>query len=242
MPQDRVGLLLEFDLALARGERVRDVLAPSEHEEHEARDGAPCFLIGPRPFRGLALVGLDEAGRGALAGPVAVGCVAFSPEFLASPRDVTARLAGLDDSKCLSPVRRERLYAAIARCASFSVGFASAVEIDRDGIVAACNRAAQRAYARLGVPADLVVLDRGLSLGTAAASEASFTRGDSRSLHVAAASIVAKVTRDRLLQRLEAAAPGYGLATHKGYGTAAHFAAIALRGPSPLHRATFLGG
>jgi ribonuclease HII len=201
----------------------------------------------------LALAGFDEAGRGALAGPVAVGCVHFdlaSTTRRESFEKLFETMSGLDDSKRLSPEKRDRLAERITRLACWSVGYASAVEIDRMGIVPACRLAARRAYRRLSVAVDVVLLDRGLSLMPVCAREAvgreaaptefSFTRGDARSFHIAAASIVAKVSRDTLMKQLESSFPGHGLAKHKGYGTAAHQDAIRRLGPSRIHRRTFL--
>ncbi|MCX6094077.1 MAG: ribonuclease HII [Candidatus Bipolaricaulota bacterium] len=204
-------------------------------------------LAAPSPplpldcFASPRLVGFDEAGRGAWAGPVAVGCVHLPVSL--SDDDLVSLLAGVDDSKRLSPATRERLFARIAECARFAVGFASAAEIDRVGIVAACRLAAARAYRRLAIDADLVLLDRGLSLEAPGAPRAAeFTHGDARSLHIAAASIVAKVSRDARMVRLDRTWPDYGLARHKGYGTKAHRDALLARGISPLHRRTYLHG
>jgi ribonuclease HII len=228
----------------------------------------------------LALAGFDEAGRGALAGPVVVGAVAIPAELLGDVSRIEALLGGVDDSKKLTPKAREAAFAAVVGCARWAAGCASASEIDSVGIVTAAERAAVRAYRRLGVVADLAVFDRGLSLGEpvpldgcpargarqlgssaescscrtpapspdghaliegAVPAGVAFTRGDMRSLHVAAASIVAKVTRDHLMERLDLKFPAFGFARHKGYGTALHVRAIADLGPSPVHRRTFLG-
>ena len=193
----------------------------------------------------LVLAGFDEAGRGALAGPVVVGCVSFprlhDPEVRATILDA---LDGLNDSKQVSPKNRERLYEQIIELAAWAVGAASAREIDRFGIVPACRRAADRACRRLGRSFDWALCDRGLSPSHLpdGARQASFTKGDARSLHISAASILAKVTRDRLMAELADREPGYGLEQHKGYGTAAHRAAVAQHGPTRFHRRTFLGG
>ncbi len=202
---------------------------------------APAPSSTSNRFASPRLVGFDEAGRGAWAGPVAVGCVHLPLSL--SDDDLVSLLAGVDDSKRLSPAARDRLFARIAECARFAVGFASAAEIDRIGIVPACRRAAARAYRRLGIDADLVLLDRGLSLeAPRAPRSAEFTGGDARSLHIAAASIVAKVSRDAQMVHLDRTQPGYGLAQHKGYGTKAHRDALLARGISPLHRRTYLHG
>ncbi len=213
------------------------------------------------------LVGFDEAGRGAWAGPVAVGCVHLPISL--SDDDLVRRLAGVDDSKRLSAAARLRLFVRITECAPYAVGFACAAEIDRIGIVPACRRAAARAYRRLGIAADLALFDRGLALAASdpardeprrrALGDASdlrtdpsglippvwateITHGDGTSLHIAAASIVAKVSRDAWMERLDRTWPGYGLARHKGYGTQAHRQGLLDQGISRLHRRTYLRG
>jgi len=185
----------------------------------------------------IAIVGFDEAGRGALAGPVAVGCVSFDLERV---EDLAAELPFLDDSKRVTPKRREVLFERIRAIARFGVGFSSAAEIDRLGIVEAVFLAASRAYGKLGLSVDLALFDRGLSLRSAGPSEIVLTRGDSRSFHIAAASIIAKVARDRLMISLDDRFPGYSLSRHKGYGTSLHLDAIGRLGPSRIHRLTFI--
>jgi len=315
----RVGELLAFDLSLSiRQPGARPWGVPSLFSS-EVRGESQA---------GCTLAGFDEAGRGALAGPVVVGCVQLPREVLAEPDRIAEALGGVDDSKRLTARAREAAFAGITRCAVLAVGCASASEIDAVGIVEAARRAACRAYRRLGVSCDLAVFDRGLSmggpvpldpgcsaqsakqLGSSAEtygyrtpdfalgiggrdesrpkstepgnrvrgnelrgpgkpnepnelkelkelnepnelnepselspdfpSGVAFTKGDMRSLHVAAASIVAKVTRDRLMERLDLAFPGFELSRHKGYGTEAHRRAILRLGPSPIHRRTFL--
>jgi ribonuclease HII len=340
----RVGELLAFDLSLsvrqpgARPRGVPSLFSSAARGESHVR---------------CSLAGFDEAGRGALAGPVVVGCVQLPWELLAEPDRIAEALGGVDDSKRLTARAREAAFAGVVSCARWAVGCASAGEIDAVGIVEAARRAACRAYRWLGVVADLAVFDRGLSLGVpvpldlevlqepgtrqqgsldpeefggrvsrpnsqAARQQGSpdpeefggrvsrpnsqatrqqgppdpeefggrvsrpnsqatrqqgspdpeefggrmfrpnsqatrqqgspsrhppgvaFTKGDMRSLHVAAASIVAKVTRDHLMERLDAAFPGFELSRHKGYGTEEHRRAISRLGPSPIHRRTFL--
>jgi len=238
---DRVCELLDFDLALCRalveGRRFQELELPAV--PRAGRSGA----AGPIRF-----VGFDEAGRGALAGPVAVACVHLD---LPSARGssgldrgaIAAVLAGLDDSKRLTPRRRDALYEAIVSVADWGIGCASASEIDCRGIARACRIAARRAYAKLHVTPDLGLFDRGLSLAGEGIgigpAEVQITRGDARSLHVAAASILAKVGRDAIMERLDGRFPGYGLSGHKGYGTAAHRDAIRRLGPSVVHRRSF---
>ena len=203
---------------------------------------------GATPRSGYPMAGFDEAGRGALAGPVTVACVALPTADLVGFARLVKRLDGLGDSKHVTRKNRERLFAEVRHVFSWGVGCASATEIDRIGIVAACKRSAWRAYRRLARDVELCLLDRGLTLSPIGSSGAhptsprlaTMTRADARSLHVAAASIVAKVWRDRLMGRLDARFPGYGLGRHKGYGTAEHGKCIAALGPSPIHRQTFI--
>jgi ribonuclease HII len=238
---DRVAELLDFDLTLI--ESIVEGHPLPGPEEPAVRLPDLQGTVGPIRF-----VGFDEAGRGALAGPVAVACVHIdlgggraSPGF--DRKEVTSALTGLDDSKRLTARRRESLYEAITSAAAWGLGCASASEIDRWGIVHACRLAARRAFARLSVDPDLGLFDRGLSLTGAGARgslpELQFTRGDARSLHIAAASILAKVGRDAIMDRLGERFPGYGLSKHKGYGTAAHRDAIRRRGLSIVHRRSF---
>lgn len=238
---DRVGELLEFDLALI------DAVLKGRSFSGVEQPGA-CFLNLRRAGEPIRVVGFDEAGRGALAGPVVVACahVDLSGVSASSGLDregLTSALAGLDDSKRLTPRRRESLYEAIVSTADWGVGCASAPVIDRWGIVHACRLAARRAFARLSVDPDFGMFDRGLSLTGASARgslpEFHFTRGDARSLHIAAASILAKVGRDAIMDRLGERFPGYGLSKHKGYGTAAHRDAIRHHGLSIVHRRSF---
>lgn len=203
---------------------------------------ADATLTSNRPDYRLA--GFDEAGRGALAGPVVVGCVHF--DALSDP----GRLVGLDDSKRLTPRKREALYERICTLSRWGVGWASHSVIDRRGIVPALTLAARRAYRAMGRRADLLLFDRGLSLRSSSVpwepfidppltKELTFTKGDAQSLHIAAASILAKVSRDHMMTRVHARFPDYGFDRNKGYGTASHFAALRRLGPSSIHRRSF---
>jgi ribonuclease HII len=178
------------------------------------------------------ICGVDEAGRGALAGPVVAGAVLLG-------RD--ARLDGVNDSKQLSPEEREAAVGPILRgCSAAAVGCATPAEVDRLNVLQATHLAAHRALACLDRPTPLLVTDY-LKLIVPGAEVFAPPRADSASLAVAAASILAKVARDRFMTLLDAAHPGYGFARHKGYGTPEHLAALAERGPTPIHRLTFAG-
>lgn len=182
----------------------------------------PCF--------GVSLAGMDEAGRGALIGDVVVGCVVMPAEPC---------LPWVDDSKKLSPERREQVYAQIVDCALFvGVGRASAEEIDEINILNATKRAMHRAAE--GAPATLCLVDAVQGLRLPFPTEA-IIHGDALSYAIAAASIVAKVSRDRQMRELSLQYPQYGLEKHMGYGTREHMEAIRTHGPCPLHRRSFLG-
>lgn len=177
------------------------------------------------------VAGVDEAGRGPLAGPVAVAAVLFGE---------TPPPAGLDDSKKLAPARREALFGEIVeRAAAVAIVFADAGEIDRTDIRAATLRAMARAVAALAVRPSAVRIDgRDVPRGLDPPAQA-IVGGDAVDAAIAAASILAKVARDRAMVLLARAHPGYGFDVHKGYGTAAHLEALARLGPSPVHRLSF---
>jgi ribonuclease HII len=178
------------------------------------------------------VAGVDEAGRGPLAGPVVAAAVIL-------PDDV--ELPGVTDSKKLSAVRREALYPLIReRALTVGVGIIDPVVIDEINILQATLAAMRRAIEGLDPAPDFILVD-GISAVPLPTPQRTLKKGDSRSLSVAAASIIAKVTRDRLMEEYDRRYPGYGFASHKGYGSADHLAAIAALGPSPLHRATFRG-
>ncbi len=181
---------------------------------------------------GTAVVaGIDEAGRGPLAGPVVAAAVAF-------PRE--CRIAGLRDSKQLRPDARARLLEAIiASGAAIGVGRAEVPEIDRLNIVGATRLAWLRAFEALDRPPALVLLDGNLP-GRFPARQVTVVGGDATCASIAAASIVAKVNRDGVMAELDLRYPGYGFASHKGYATSSHFAALRRWGPTAEHRSSFL--
>jgi len=181
--------------------------------------------------------GVDEVGRGCLFGPVFAAAVVLKAASL-QPLEA----AGLTDSKKLSARRRQELVPLIRHQAlHWSLGQASAAEIDRWGIRMATERAMLRALDRLPTPPAMLLVDGSLCLRGWSGAQRTLVGGDSRCAAIAAASVLAKVERDALLERLAAHYPGYGLESHRGYGTAQHREALRQLGPSPLHRLGFLG-
>lgn len=179
----------------------------------------------------VSICGVDEAGRGPLAGPVCAAAVIL-PANLEIP--------GLTDSKKLSDKKRRELFPVIMEQAvSYGIGLASQDEIDEINILQATFLAMERALSQLKVRPDLVLIDGnrqkdfGLSVETV-------VKGDSLSASIAAASVLAKVTRDDIMISMAQTYPGYGFEVHKGYGTKAHYLALEKLGPSPIHRKTFL--
>ncbi|ACK50545.1 Ribonuclease H [Methylocella silvestris BL2] len=177
------------------------------------------------------VAGVDEAGRGPLAGPVAAAAVILDPDNL--PR-------GLNDSKQLTREEREKLYESIMkRALAVAVGFSSVKEIDAVNIRQATFRAMRRALAALAASPRYVLIDGNDLAPDLCCEGETIVKGDASILSIAAASIVAKVTRDRLMSRLCAVHPVYGFSQHVGYGTPAHLQAIEAHGPCPFHRLTF---
>ncbi len=175
--------------------------------------------------------GVDEAGRGPLAGPVCAAAVIL-------PRGVA--IEGLDDSKKLTEKRREALYdVIIAAAEAYGVAFADVEEIEELNILGATYLAMNRAIAALGVGIDLALIDGNRNAGIEYPSRC-IVKGDAKCVSIAAASVLAKVTRDRYMRALAEKYPGYGFERHKGYGTEAHYAAIRALGPCPEHRPSFL--
>jgi ribonuclease HII len=177
------------------------------------------------------LCGVDEAGRGPLAGPVVAAAVMY--------RDCPA-LWNACDSKRLSPAERERRFVHIVEEMEFAVGVSDCSEIDRLNILQATLQAMRRAVKKLRPTAGLILVDGKQNLGAGFSSRA-IVRGDARVALIGAASIVAKVTRDRIMVEYDHLYPGYGFAQHFGYPTAAHRLRIREIGPCPIHRRTFRG-
>jgi ribonuclease HII len=177
-----------------------------------------------------AVAGIDEAGVGPMAGPVVAAAVIFAPETF---------IKGVHDSKQLAPERRAELYDRIvARALTWGVGIADTPEIDRLNIYWATRAASLRALANLGRTPGHVLVD-GRGIANLEHPQTAIVGGDRKSFCIAAASILAKVTRDRIMCEYEARFPGYGFSQHKGYCTHEHFVALRALGPSPIHRRSF---
>ncbi len=204
--------------ALAQKERAR--LENLRLYEKEARN---------RGFRIIA--GVDEAGRGPLAGPVVAAAVILPPE---------TNIPGIDDSKRLSPARRENLYHEIVNNAvCWSVGIADVEEIDNINILRATLLAMQRAVRALTQVPDYILVDA-VQIPGISVRQLPIVKGDGKSMSIAAASIIAKVTRDNMMDEFDKNFPQYGFASHRGYGTPEHLEMLKKYGPCPLHRKTFI--
>jgi ribonuclease HII len=179
------------------------------------------------------VAGIDEAGRGPLAGPVvAAACIL----------DCDCPILGLDDSKKLSEKRRDELFSEITRKAvSYSVARIENNIIDEINILAATKRAMLESICMLNFPPDKVLIDA-VRLDDLHINQEEIIRGDSLSVSIAAASILAKVTRDEIMRNYDRTYPGYGFAQNKGYGTKAHYEGIRIHGITPIHRKSFLKG
>lgn len=178
------------------------------------------------------MAGVDEAGRGPLAGPVVAAAVVLAPG---------TRIKGVDDSKRLEPEQREELYDVIrVRAMGIGVGMVDAPTIDRVNILQATRRAMGVAIGALNLEPELVLTDF-VALDGLRCPQRNLVEGDRRSATVAAASIIAKVTRDRMMADADRDYPQYGFGRHKGYATLEHLAALMMHGPCPLHRRTFSG-
>ena len=189
-------------------------------KEYERRYSAYTYICG-----------IDEAGRGPFAGPVVAGAVILDPEV---------EILYLNDSKKLSEKKREALYEEImAKAISVGVGVVDNHVIDEINILQATYLAMQKAIAALDPQPDFVLADAVTIPGISMPQEG-INKGDAKSVSIAAGSIIAKVTRDRMMYELDRQYPEYGFASHKGYGTAAHIAAIQKYGPLDIHRKTFI--
>ena len=181
---------------------------------------------------GRIVAGVDEAGRGCLAGPVVAGAVIL---------DENRPIHGLRDSKTLSEKRRNELFEQIREKAlAYSIGITGAAEIDRINILQAALLAMEKAVLSLGKEPDCLLID-GNSKTSLPIEQKAIIKGDSKCASIAAASIVAKVTRDRIMTEIEMEYPGYGFSRHKGYPTKEHLGALRNLGPCPIHRKSFKG-
>ncbi|MPM73666.1 Ribonuclease HII [bioreactor metagenome] len=176
--------------------------------------------------------GMDEAGRGPLAGPVVAACVVLPSEPL---------VEFVNDSKKISEKRREMLFNVIISAADYGVGIVGADVIDEINILQATKLAFKQAYYNMDKRPAMLLVDAVKQLDVPA-EQLAIIKGDEKSYLIAAASIIAKVTRDRMLREFSASYPLYGFARHKGYGTAEHIAALRAYGPCPEHRRTFIKG
>ena len=203
------------------GERLEKELLRLEAMKAYEKENKDCALI----------CGIDEAGRGPLAGPVAAGAVIL-------PRDCT--ILYLNDSKKLSEKRREELFLEIKEKAlAWNVAVVSPARIDEINILQATYEAMRAAIGGLSQTPDLLLNDA-VTIPGMEIPQIPIVKGDAKSVSIAAASILAKVTRDHLMAEYDKLYPGYGFAKHKGSGTAAHIAALRELGPSPIHRRTFI--
>ncbi len=178
------------------------------------------------------ICGIDEAGRGPLAGPVVVGAVIL-------PKD--SFIEGINDSKKVSEKKREKIYDLIvSEAISYGVGIVDQNEIDEVNILNATKHALTMAIENLDPKPDIILVDALTNIDTKGIPYKSIVKGDAKEYSIAAASIIAKVTRDRMMQEWDTVFPQYGFGKHKGYGTAAHIAAIKEYGPCLLHRKSFI--
>ena len=197
--------------------------------DRQARLQQLTEIDGPMWEKGIVFAGMDEAGRGPLAGNVVAGCVIMPREPL---------IEWVDDSKKLSAMRREKVYEQIMKTALYvGVGEATPEEIDEINILNATKNAMRRAAMNAG--ADVFLIDAVEKLGLPG-EERGIIHGDALCYSIAAASIIAKVTRDRQMEELDNLYPGYNFAKHKGYGTPEHIRALKELGPCPAHRRSFI--
>ena len=202
-----------------------------------ARSSGQRLLAHDRKLGVRFVAGADEAGRGSLAGPLVVAGVLLDYERLRG--HCVRPLAALNDSKQVAHDEREALFEAVVGCATrISVRVVSSAQIDRAGLHRSNLAGLRAVLADLSPPADACLVD-GFRLGPAAPPHRAIVDGDTRSAAIAAASIIAKVLRDRVMRRLDAVFPRYGFVSHVGYITPAHSAAVRAFGPSELHRRSF---
>lgn len=213
-------MAVKIEKAIEKKEEELQRLKAMQSFEKDARKSGYKFIAG-----------IDEAGRGPLMGPVVASAVILPENCV---------IEGLDDSKKLSEEKREYLFDIIQdKAIAIGVGMSSHEEIDEINILQATKAAMKRAIEDMGQAADYLLIDA-VELTDISTKQMSLIKGDSRSLSIAAASVIAKVTRDRLVSEYAKKYPGYGFEKHKGYGTSAHYDAIKRLGISPVHRQSFL--
>jgi len=214
---------------LKAAERARK----AEEKLNKERERIEGLKVYEREYESLGYVcGIDEVGRGPLAGPVVAGAVIL-------PGDCD--ILYINDSKKLSEKKREELYDIIAeKAVAWAVGYASNERIDEINILQATYEAMRQAISNLKVKPDILLNDA-VTIPGVDIRQVPIIKGDAKSISIGAASIMAKVTRDRLMVQYDEVFPGYGFASNKGYGSAAHIEAIKSIGPCPIHRKTFIG-
>ena len=204
-----------------RQEKLKERLDVMLTHEHRLWDSGRSYIAG-----------VDEVGRGPLAGPVVAAAVIL-------PRDFD--VLGIDDSKKLSPKKREELFEVIKEKAlAWAVGWVGPERIDEINILEATKEAMKQAVQGLSLPPDHVLIDGNFTVRALALPQTAIVKGDANSTSIAAASILAKVTRDRYMEEMDAVYPGYAFASNKGYGTKAHYDGLKAQGPTPIHRKTFI--
>lgn len=213
--------------ALLRAQKAEEKL----RLEKERIEGLKVY---EREYEKYGLIcGIDEVGRGPLAGPVVAGAVIL-------PKDCD--ILYINDSKKLSAKKREELYDVIMeKAVAAAVGYASPERIDEINILQATYEAMRQAINNLSQKPDILLNDA-VTIPQVDIKQVPIIKGDAKSISIGAASIIAKVVRDRLMVKYEEVFPGYGFASNKGYGSAAHIAALRELGPCPIHRASFIGG
>jgi ribonuclease HII len=180
----------------------------------------------------VSICGIDEAGRGPLAGPVVVACSLMPKESM---------IEGVNDSKKISEKKREKLYDLILdEAISYGIGIVDQKEIDEINILQATKKGLTEAIKQMEIKPNVILVDALNNIDTLKIPYQSIIKGDAKSYAIAAASIIAKVTRDRIMREWDNVYPQYGFASHKGYGTAKHILAIKEYGPCPLHRKSFI--
>ena len=232
--ETREALLLELAQDTRSG--VQSLLRRYEKEKEkleEEKARIETMKVYEKKYDHVGLVcGIDEAGRGPLAGPVVAGAVIL-------PED--SKILWLNDSKKLSAKKREELYDVIMKEAvAVGIGYASPARIDEINILQATYEAMREAISKLGVVPQ-VLLNDAVTIPGVTIPQVPIIKGDAKSVSIAAASIIAKVTRDRLMMEYDKAMPEYGFASNKGYGSESHIEALKKYGASPIHRASFIG-